>query len=55
MINSRMTRPTHVDMIDETPYYMRGSGKNPCWKNYKMVNMKNKNGKRVPNCVYKNL
>ena len=22
MINSRMTRPTHVDMIDETPYNM---------------------------------
>ena len=50
-----MTRPSHVDMIDETPYNMRGSGKNPCWENYKMVGMKNKNGKRVPNCVYKNL
>ena len=50
-----MTRPSHVDMIEETPHYMRGSGKNPCWENYKMVGMKNKNGKRVPNCVYKNL
>ena len=29
-------------------------GKNPCWKNYKMVGMKYKNGKLVPNCVYKN-
>jgi hypothetical protein len=60
-----MTRPSHIDMIDETPYNMRGSGKrktkkknkkggkNPCWKNYKMVGMKNKNDKRVPNCVYK--
>ena len=28
-------------------------GKKPCWDNYKMVGMKNKNGKRVPNCVYK--
>ena len=55
MLNSRMSRPSHVDMIDETPYNMRGSGKNPCWENYKMVGMKNKNGKRVPNCVYKNL
>jgi uncharacterized protein len=55
MINSRMTRPSHVDMIDETPHYMRGSGKNPCLENYKMVGMKNKNGKRVPNCVSKNL
>ena len=28
-------------------------GKKPCWDNYKMVGMKKKNGKRVPNCVYK--
>ena len=28
-------------------------GKKPCWDKYKMVGMKNKNGKRVPNCVYK--
>lgn len=27
--------------------------KNTCWKNYKMVGMKNKNGKKVPNCVPK--
>jgi len=25
----------------------------PCWKNYKMVGMKTKNGKEVPNCVPK--
>lgn len=25
----------------------------PCWKNYKMVGMKEKNGKQVPNCVPK--
>ena len=31
----------------------RKSRKKPCWDNYKMVGMKNKNGKRVPNCVYK--
>ena len=24
---------------------------NPCWKNHKMIGMKNKNGKNVPNCV----
>lgn len=23
----------------------------PCWKNYKQVGMKEKNGKEVPNCV----
>ena len=25
--------------------------KDPCWKNYEMVGNKNKNGKKVPNCV----
>ena len=25
----------------------------PCWKNYKMVGTKKKNGKEVPNCVPK--
>lgn len=25
----------------------------PCWKDYEMVGMKNKNGKQVPNCVPK--
>lgn len=27
--------------------------KNPCWKNYKMVGMKKKGGRKVPNCVPK--
>jgi len=25
--------------------------KGPCWKGYKQVGLKNKNGKMVPNCV----
>ena len=25
--------------------------KKPCWKGYEMVGMKNKGGKKVPNCV----
>ena len=25
--------------------------KNPCWKGYQMIGMKDKNGKKVPNCV----
>lgn len=29
-------------------------GEDPCWKNYEMIGMKNKNGKKVPNCVPKN-
>lgn len=27
--------------------------KSPCWKGYEMVGMKNKGGKKVPNCVPK--
>jgi len=27
--------------------------KTPCWKNYKAVGMKNKGGRKVPNCVPK--
>jgi hypothetical protein len=29
-------------------------GEDPCWKDYEMVGMKMKNGKKVPNCVPKN-
>jgi hypothetical protein len=25
--------------------------KNPCWKGYKQIGIKNKNGREVPNCV----
>tara|TARA_A100001201_G_C4068501_1_gene194997 strand:+ start:290 stop:418 length:129 start_codon:yes stop_codon:yes gene_type:complete len=27
--------------------------KNPCWKGYIAIGMKNKGGKKVPNCVPK--
>jgi Family of unknown function (DUF6496) len=27
------------------------ASENPCWKGYKQVGMKEKNGKQVPNCV----
>lgn len=27
--------------------------KDPCWKDYEQVGMKEKNGKKVPNCVPK--
>jgi hypothetical protein len=26
-------------------------GEDPCWKGYQMVGMKDKGGKKVPNCV----
>lgn len=28
-------------------------GEDPCWKDYKQIGMKSKNGKKVPNCVPK--
>ena len=30
---------------------MKMKGKDPCWKGYQMVGMKDKGGKKVPNCV----
>lgn len=30
-----------------------GKKKKPCWKDYEMVGMKEKGGKKVPNCVPK--
>jgi hypothetical protein len=32
---------------------MAKKAKNPCWKNFKMVGTKKKNGRTVPNCVPK--
>ena len=34
---------------DGTPLTKKG----PCWKNYEMVGMKKKGGRKVPNCVPK--
>lgn len=31
--------------------YLEEIKKDPCWKGYQMVGMKNKNGRKVPNCV----
>ncbi len=48
-----MKRP---DTTYSSDYYSRGNyneDKDPCWKNYKQVGMKKKNGKDVPNCVPK--
>lgn len=32
-------------------YQLDEAGEDPCWKGYKQVGMKTKNGKEVPNCV----
>lgn len=34
-------------------YLVAESSKDPCWKNYKQIGTKKKNGKEVPNCVPK--
>ena len=31
--------------------YLEEVKKDPCWSGYQMIGMKNKNGKKVPNCV----
>jgi hypothetical protein len=52
----RLRRRNDITYDDTPPPRKRTKkkgGKKPCWDNYKMVGMKNKNGKRVPNCVYK--
>ena len=35
----------------DTEYHVVNEDSDPCWKGYKMVGMKNKNGRKVPNCV----
>jgi hypothetical protein len=35
----------------DTEYHVVNEDTDPCWKGYKMVGMKNKNGRKVPNCV----
>jgi hypothetical protein len=43
---------TNEEYVDEAGK-LQGGGKDPCWKGYEMVGMKNKSGKEVPNCVPK--
>jgi len=40
-------------MITFKEYYQYIMENKPCWKNYKRVGTKKKNGKEVPNCVPK--
>ena len=36
---------------NQTSYESKASEEDPCWKGYKQIGMKDKNGKQVPNCV----
>lgn len=38
-------------MISFKEFVLLSEEENPCWKGYKMAGMKDKNGKKVPNCI----
>ena len=40
-----------IKLTDIIPEEYFNEDKNPCWKGYKQVGMKEKGGKQVPNCV----
>ena len=48
-IKEAMGKEESADNAEETAEH----DEDPCWKDYKMVGMKDKGGKKVPNCVPK--
>ena len=50
-INSMLkyNKPGPFKMKAKSPMFKKG----PCWKGYEMVGMKEKGGRKVPNCVPK--
>jgi hypothetical protein len=40
-----------IQKIIKEEYYKIIEDKDPCWKGYEMIGMKDKGGKQVPNCV----
>jgi hypothetical protein len=59
MIFNRVKRDIQTEdytLVEEEEIVLEGDNKqmkdkDPCWKGYQMVGMKDKNGKKVPNCV----
>ena len=48
----KMKKETKVkSLIKKMVREILDEDKNPCWKGYKMVGMKDKGGRQVPNCV----
>lgn len=39
--------------IESKSYITAKTNKDPCWEGYEMVGQKEKDGKKVPNCVKK--
>jgi hypothetical protein len=54
-IDDKIREPEDIksvrDKIQNTLKEILFESDNPCWKGYKQVGMKEKNGKQVPNCV----
>jgi len=48
---SEMTYEETVEIEKELNIENLYENKKPCWKGYKQIGMKTKNGKEVPNCV----
>ena len=47
----KLTKKQLQEIIEEEYYSMIYEDKNPCWKGYEQIGMKDKGGKQVPNCV----
>ena len=48
----KLTKKQLQEIIKEEYYNMIfEADDNPCWKGYEMIGMKDKGGKKVPNCV----
>ena len=48
----KLTKKELYEIIQEEYYNMiYEADDNPCWKGYEMIGMKDKGGKKVPNCV----
>ena len=45
---------TSTDDTDEVTNFLTVEDEDPCWDSHEMVGMKDKGGKKVPNCVKKN-
>ena len=47
----KLTKQRIREIIQEEYYNTIYEDENPCWKGYEMIGMKDKGGKKVPNCV----
>ena len=52
-MQQQQNKPKKINMktFKKLSEALKMKGEDPCWKGYQMVGMKDKNGKKVPNCV----